>query len=142
MILKPRIDINVAMILAGAFFTFAGFGSAYLFGLPFGLAPAVLGVLGVLSFAGAVAALWTRRHFTITIDSSGITIPTGNVFRPGRSVHIPREVIATISKDQSLRGRLIAVALRTGDKVPIQARHYCELKKFLAHCKAYGLPTA
>jgi hypothetical protein len=140
--LKPRIDLHVAMILAGFFFTFVGFGSAYLFGFPFGLIPAVLGVIGLVSVVAAVAALWHRSRFSIIIDSSGITVPTGNVFRPGRSVHIPRDVIATIGKDESIRGRLIAVALRTGDKVPIQARNYCELKTFLRHCKAHDLPTA
>ena len=142
MILKPRIDIHVAMILAGIFFAFVGFGSAYLFGLPFGLVPAVLGVLGLVSIAGAGVGLRNRRHFAITIDSSGITVPTGSVFRPGQRVHIPREVIATIGRDESIRGRLISIALRTGSNVPIQARNYCELKAFLAHCKAHGLPTA
>jgi hypothetical protein len=141
-ILKPRIDINVAMILAGGFFVFVGFGSAYLVGMPYGLVPSVLGVLGLACIVGAVAALWHRRHFAIIIDSSGITIPTGHVFRPGDSMHIPREVIATIGRDESIRGRLISIALRSGGKVPIQARQYCELKAFLAHCKSHGLPTA
>jgi hypothetical protein len=140
--LKPRIDIYVAMILAGAFFTFVGFGSAYLFGLPFGLAPGVLGVMGVFYVMVAIAALWHRRSFFMVIEPSGITLPTGNVFRPGQSVHIPREVIATIARDESIRGRRISIALRTGGKVPIQARHYCELKKFITYCEAQGLPTA
>lgn len=141
-ILKLRIDIYIAMILAGAFFTFVGFASAYVMGWFFGILPAALGVLGVLSIAGAVAALWHRSQLAITIEPSGITLPTGSVFRPGQSVHIPRDAIATIAKDESIRGRLVAIALRAGGKVPIQARNYCELKTFLSHCKDHGLPTA
>jgi hypothetical protein len=140
--LKPRIDIYVASVLAGVFFVFVGFGSAYLFGFPFGLIPAVLGVLGVGFIVMGAGALSHRRSLVIVIDPSGITLPTGNVLRPGQSVHIPRDAIATIAKDESIRGRLIAIALRGGGKVPIQARNYCELKKFLAHCKTHGLPTA
>ena len=141
-ILKPRIDLPVAMILAGAFFTTVGFASAYVMGPLAGIIPAALGLVGLFSLAGAVAALRHRSRLAITIDSSGITVPTGSPFRPGQSVHIPRDAIATIGKDESLRGRLIAIALRGGGKVPIQARHYCELKDFIAHCKAHGLPTA
>jgi hypothetical protein len=140
--LKPRIDIYIAMILAGCFFALVGFVSAYLVGFPFGLVPVVLSVLGLGNIVVGTAALWHRSHFSIIIDSSGITVPTGNVFRPGRSMHIPRDLIATIAKDESIRGSRIAIALRVGGTVPIQARHYCELKKFIAHCKAQGLPTA
>jgi hypothetical protein len=141
-ILKPRIDIHVTMILAGLFFTVIGFASAFAIGLYAGLIPAVFGLLGLLWVIVAAAALARRKHFAITIDSSGITVPTGSVFRVRERVHIPREAIATIGRDESIRGRFIAIALRTGGKVPIQARHHCELKTFLAHCKSYGLPTA
>ncbi len=130
------------MILAGLFFTLLGFGLAFAIGLYAGLIPAVVGVLGLLWIGTAAAALARRRHFAIIIDSSGITVPTGSVFRVGGPVHIPREAIATIARDESIRGRLIAIALRTGGKVPIQARNYCELNAFLAHCKSHGLPTA
>jgi hypothetical protein len=141
-ILKPRIDIYVAMILGGIFFTFIGFASAFAIGLYAGIIPAILGVLGLLWITVSVVGLARRRKFAITIDSSGITVPTGSVFRVGERVHIPREAIATIGRDESIRGRLVAIALRSGGKVPIQARQYCELKTFLAHCKSHGLPTA
>ncbi len=130
------------MILAGCFFALVGSVSAYLVGFPFALVPVALIVLGLGNIAVAAAALWHRSHFSIIIDSSGITVPTGNVFRPGRSIHIPRDLIATIAKDESIRGRRIAIALRIGGAVPIQARHYCKLKTFLGHCKAHDLPTA
>ncbi|MBA3650126.1 MAG: hypothetical protein H0W66_01265 [Chthoniobacterales bacterium] len=142
MILKPRIAISVSVIFAGAFFAFVGFGSAIAMASLYSLFPAGLGVLGLLFFAGGLAALWNRKHLTITIDPSGITMPTGTVFRPGRTVHIPRAAMATIARDESVRGRLVVVALRTGGKVPIQARHYCDLRTFLSHCKAQGLPTS
>jgi hypothetical protein len=141
-ILKPRIAISVAMLLGGMFFTSVGFASAFAIGLYTGLIPAVVGVLGLLWLAVSLAALFHRDQFTITIDSSGITLPTGSVFRPGQRVHIPRDSIATIARDESIRGRVIAIALRSGGKLPVQARHYCELKTFLVHCKAHGLPTA
>ena len=142
MTLKPRIDIYVASILAGAFITLIGFASAVAIGLYAGLVPAVFGLLGISLMAVGVGGLCARNRQAIIIDSTGITLPTGTVFRPGQSVHIPRDAIATIARDESIRGRLIAIALRTGGKVPIQARNYCELKAFLAHCKAHGLPTA
>ena len=142
MILKPRIDIYVVMILGGAVLAFIGLASAYVIGLFAALVPAVVGILGLLWMTVAVAALARRKSFAITIDSSGITVPTGSIFRVGERVHIPRDAIATICRDESLRGRLISVALRSGGEVPIQARHYCELRTFLTHCKAHGLPTA
>lgn len=142
MILKPRIDIYVAAILGGAFIALIGLASAFAIGLYAGLIPALVAVLGLLWVAVGIAALSTRSRFAIVIDASGITVPAGNVFRVRSSVHIPREAIATISRDESLKGRHIAIALRTGGKVPIEARHYCELSAFLAHCKSHGLPTS
>ena len=99
-------------------------------------------MFGLIWMAIGIAGLVHRKAAAIVIDSDGIVIPTGSVFRVGPSVRIPSELIATISKDESLRGRLIAVALRTGGKVEIPARNYCRLKTFLKHCKANGLPTA
>ncbi len=142
MILKPRTGINVAVIFAGAVFVVIGFGSAIAIGSVMSLLPAGLGALGLLFIAGAIAALWHRGRLTITIDPSGITIPSGSVFRPGPSFRIPRDAIATIARDESLKGRLITITLHTGRKVPVQARHYCDLKTFLAHCQAQGLPTS
>jgi hypothetical protein len=82
-----------------------------------------------------------RGKAAIVIDASGVTIPQGSLVRPKTPLHIPRAVIASISKQESLKGRLIEITLTTGDKVPIQARHYCELKRFLKHCQAHELPT-
>jgi hypothetical protein len=142
MILKPRIDLFVAMLLGGAVIAFIGFGSAIAIGLWAGLVPAAVGGLGLFWIAIGIAGLRTRPRFAIKIDGSGITLPTGNVFRVRDPVHIPVQMIATISRDESISGRFIAIALRTGGTVPIQARHYCALKTFLRHCRSYGLPTS
>src|SRR5438034_2464767 len=123
MILKPRIDISVAMLLGGAVIAFIGFTSAVTIGLWAGLVPAAVRSLGLLWITIAIAGLRTRPKLAIKIDGSGITIPTGNVFRVRDPVHIPVEMIATISRDESISGRFIAIALRTGGQVPIQARH-------------------
>jgi hypothetical protein len=140
--LKPRIATPVALIFGGAFIAYIAFVSAYLIGWYLGLIPAIVGVLAVAWIAVGITTLIRRQSLAIVIDSSGITIPTGSLFRPREPVHIPSGAIATIARDESVRGRLISVALRTGGNVPIQARHYCELKRFLAHCKSHGLPTA
>jgi hypothetical protein len=142
MILKPRIDICVAMLLGGVVIAFIGFASAVAIGLWAGLVPAAAGGLGLVWIATAITGLRQRPKLAITIDGSGITLPTGNVFRVRDPVHIPVGMIATISRDESISGRFIAIALRTGGKVPIQARHYCGLKTFLRHCKTNGLPTS
>src|SRR5204862_3177486 len=89
MILKPRIDIFVAMLLGGTVIAFIGFGSAVMIGLWAGLVPAVVGTLGLLWITIAIAALRTRLRLAIKIDNSGITLPTGNVFRGRDPVHIP-----------------------------------------------------
>jgi len=142
MILKPRIDICVAMLLGGTVIAYIGCASAVAIGLWAGLVPAAVAGLGLFWITIAIAALRTRPKLAIKIDNSGITLPIGNVFRVREPVHIPVELIATISRDESIRGRFIAIALRTGGQVPIQARHYCGLKTFLKHCKSYGLPTS
>jgi hypothetical protein len=142
MLLKQRIDTQIAFIFAGASFAYIGFVSAFIIGLFAGLVPAVLGVFGLLWIAVGAAALLNRRKSAITIDASGITIPTGNVFRLGPNLHIRRELIANIMKDESIKGRVIAIVLKNGYTVPVQARNYCGLKDFLAYCKTHGLPAA
>jgi hypothetical protein len=141
MILRPRIAPNVAMILGGAFFALIGFGSALLLGLYAGIIFAILGLLGLLWMGVAILTLSRRSSLTITIDEDGISLPAGNLFRIEPAFRIPREVIAAISKKESIKGRFVEITLSTGDKIPIQARHYCELKTFLSHCKEHGLPT-
>jgi hypothetical protein len=141
MTLRPRIATNVAMLIGGAFFVFIGFGSAILIGLWAGLVPAVLGVLGLLWIAVPILALSRRSSLAITIDEAGISLPAGNLLQIRPAVHIPRDVIASISQHESLKGRLVQITLTSGEKLPVQARHYCEIKTFLSHCKACGLPV-
>ena len=133
------------MILGGAFIAFLLFTctfavARYASWTP-ALVPAFVGLLGILSMVSGTLSLAQRSKAAITIDNRGITIPQGSLVRPRSSLHIPCAVIASISKQESLKGRLIEITLTTGDKIPIQARHYCELKTFLQHCKAHELPA-
>ena len=142
MMLKPRPVPNIAMFLGGLFLAWIGFVSAAAIGLYAGLIPAVVGVLGLFWMGTAMLVLLRRRSLSITIDQGGIRLPTGRIFhRRIESILVPREIIASISKHESLRGRLVEITLTTGDKVPVQARHYCELKHFLSHCQAHQLPV-
>jgi hypothetical protein len=86
-----------------------------------------------------VGALVKRGRLAITIDEAGIRLPTGNVFHPGVGF-VAREDITAVSRHESLKGRGIEITVRSGQKIFIQARHYCELDEFLAHCKANGFP--
>jgi len=133
------------MILGGAFIAYLLFVSAYIVAryaswVP-ALIPALFGLLGVFGIVSGTLSLVQRSKAAIVIDGSGITVPQGSLLRPRTPLHIPRGVIASISKQESLKGRLIEITLTTGDKVPLQARHYCELKIFLKHCQAHELPT-
>ena len=133
------------MILGGAFIAYLLFVSAYIVAryaswVP-ALIPALFGLLGVFGIVSGTLSLVQRSKAAIVIDGSGITVPQGSLLRPKTPLHIPRGVIASISKQESLKGRLIEITLTTGDKVPLQARHYCELKTFLKHCQAHELPT-
>jgi hypothetical protein len=144
-ILKPRIANAVAMILGGTFIAWLLFTCAFAIAhfdswIP-ALVPAAIGLLGLFWILTGTLCLIHRDKGAITIDESGISIPEGSVVRPRSSLHIPSAAITRISKSESLKDRLIEVTLATGDKVPIQARHYCELKTFLKHCAAHKLPT-
>ena len=119
-----------------------GFGSAYAIGLYAGLVPAVVGVLGLLLLVVGTVALFRRNHLAIDIDESGLTVPRGSIFQSLPRTHVPRELIATIARHESVRGRLIEISLRSGGAIPIQARHYCDLATFLSHCREHGLPAA
>ena len=105
------------------------------------LVPAAVGLVGLFLMVTGILSLKHRSKAVITIDQTGITIPQGSLVRPQPGLHIPRAVIASIAKQESLKGRLIEVTLTTGDKVSIPARHYCELKTFLKHCQTHELPT-
>ena len=79
---------------------------------------------------------------TIVIDDAGIELPAFAVFhRNSRRVFIRREDIATITKHESLKGRLIEIATTGGGKLHVRARSYCELDDFISHCGKHGLPV-
>ncbi len=144
MLLKPRLALNVGMILGGAFISYLGFGAVFGLGLYkdlLGVVPGTFGLLGLLMAYVGVGALVKRGRLGITIDEAGIRLPTGNVFHPGLGF-IARQDVTGVSKHESMKGRGIEITVRSGERIFIQARHYCDVDEFLAHCKANGFPTA
>lgn len=142
MILKPRIAHNVTAICGGVFIAYLGFVCAVMIGSYASIIPAIFGVLGLSWIFMGSLSLMRRSRLAITIDPSGIGLPAGNMFRGDlRNILVPNEIIAGILKHESLKGRVIVITLKTGDRVPIQARNYCELKDFLQHCEQAGLPV-
>src|SRR5262249_9467595 len=85
--------------------------------------------------------LLRRNSLDIIIDESGIEIPAFNLLRRSRRILIPRQEIAEGSKLETITGRLIEIRTRSGERVSVQARHYCSLEQFLSHCRKYGLPV-
>jgi hypothetical protein len=133
------------MILGGAFIAYLLFTctvmiARYASWVP-AIVPALVGLLGVFLMLTGTLLLVQRSKAAITIDEAGITIPQGSLVCPRSGLHIPRSAIAGIAESHSLKGRLIEITLTTGDKIPIQARQYCELKTFLRHCQAHSLPA-
>jgi hypothetical protein len=142
MTLKPRLANNVGLILGGIPLSVVGLGAWMHIGGYAGLIPGVFGVLGVLSIVVGSLALARRSQMAIVIDDTGIELPAFAVFqRKTRRVFIRREDIATVSKHESIKGRLIAIGTAGGGTVLVQARHYCELEDFISHCRKYGLPA-
>jgi hypothetical protein len=142
-VLKQRLALSFGMILGGAFISSIGLGAVFALGLykeALGILPGIFGILGLFMLCVGAWTLAGRNQLAIAIDGTGIRIPTGNVFRPGDGF-IARKSIASISKHETMKGRLVEVTLETGQKVFIQARHYCELDEFLSHCRANGLPV-
>lgn len=129
------------MIFGGAFISYLSFISAYLIGFYAGIVPAIVGIMGLSWIVVSIVALFRRKRFAITINETGIDLPAGNVFAPKAPVHIPSDAIESIAKHESIKGRLVEISLRSGGKIPVQIRHYCEIRTFLNHCKQYGLPT-
>ena len=131
------------MIVGGLLILFLGFGAAFGIGLYAGLVPAVFGVLGLAWCAAGLLTLLKRDKLAITIGVTGVTLPVGNVFRgPIQTAVILREQIASISKRNSIKGRLVEIAITTGGRIPIQVRHYCPADRFLSLCKEHGLPVS
>lgn len=107
-----------------------------------GLIPGVFGVLGVVWIVVGGLALARRSQMIVVIDDTGIELPAFAVFqRDSPRVRIPHEDIVAVSKHQCIKGRLIEIATSSGPGL-FQARHYCELDEFIAHCRSYGLPVA
>ena len=142
MLIKRRLDLCIALILAGAFFSFVGFGSAAAIGSYAAIIPALFGLLGLSHILLGTLLVVRRNRLAITIDQSGIGLPCGSIFRGDlRNILVPKEAMAAIYKHEGFRGRLIMISLLNGHKIPIEARDYCELKEFLAYCRKFDLPV-
>lgn len=143
MSLKPRLANNVGLILGGTVLSVVGLGAWMHIGGYAGLIPGVFGLLGVLWIVVGSLALAKRSRMAIVIDDAGIELPAFAVFqKDSRRVFIRGEDIATVSKHESFKGRLIEITTTGGGKMLVQARHYCELDDFISHCRKYGLPVA
>ena len=142
MLLKPRLAHNIAAILGGAFISFIGFVSAVGIGSYASIVPAILAIFGLSLIFMGILGLIRRSRLVITIDSSGIGLPFGSVFRGDlRNFLVPHEAIAGIYKHESLKGRVVIISLNTGDRIPVQARNYCDIKDFLSLCERADLPV-
>lgn len=147
MVLKHSIATNVTMIIGGLLLSFLFFRSVFGFGEfndldePHSKIFLVLGSVGLLMFLVGAVTLVRRSRSAITIDTAGIRLPVRNVFS-SRVVFIAREDIVTVSKHESIRGRLIVISTISGERVIVRARFYCELDEFLFHCKWHGIPVS
>jgi hypothetical protein len=142
MLLKPKLEISVALALGGAILAFGGLEFWTLLGI-YGIVPGLFGLLGLFMLYSGIAALAARKKLSIAIDESGIEQPVGSLLMLNlRRTLIARDNIEVISKHESIRGRLIEITMKSGEKVLVQARYYCELDQFLSHCRRYGLPVA
>jgi len=143
MSLKPRISNSVGMLLGGCVLAWFAIRAAVHLGGYLAFLPGLFGILGVVWVALAVLALARRSELAIIIDESGIDLPAFRLSQRGSPrVRISREDIRAVSKHESLKGRLIEIVTTSRGPVLLQARHYCELDDFIAHCRNYGLPVA
>lgn len=104
-----------------------------------GLAALCFGMVSWLLVS--IMALKRRNHINVQIDSSGVSLPMTTPEDPDGKVFFPAHDILKIHKDESFRGRMLAIELRDGSIALFQARHYCSLDKFLSICKEHGLPV-
>lgn len=143
MSLKPHLANNIAMIFGGCILSVIGFGSWILIGGPLGLIAGFFGLLGVLWIVIASLTLARRSQMAIIIDDLGIDLPAFAVFqRKSRRIFIRRENIVSVSKHESLKGRLIEIVTIDGGKLLVRARNYCELDDFISHCVEHGFPAS
>lgn len=146
-LLKPSIAPPVACIVCGALIVVILGGifiSLIQAGAPFFWGYLLLDLfigLGLLFICAGVVAIRRRPTDFIEIDSSGLTVPMANdeLTRSGGRMRLHSDDIMAIRKDESIKGRRIAIELKDGQTVLLQIRHYCSLDRFLRLCKEYGL---
>ena len=143
MLLKPRIANTIGMVIGGLILAWFGLRFAVYLGGFLALLPGFFGMIGVLWVALGVLALARRNDMAILINEAGIEIPAFPIYQRGSNrVRIPREDIVSVSKQESLKGRLIQIMTTNKGQVLVQARQYCELDQFISHCRSKGLPVS
>ncbi len=143
MLLKPRLSINLAMITAGALLTVIGFNAWKMTDDYWGIIPAIIGVFGLLWIFVGTIAIDRRNKMAIIINESEIELPSFKLFqKESQRLIIPREEIVLVTKHETIKGRLVEIKTKNHNKVMVQARHYCELNKFISYCREKGLPVA
>jgi hypothetical protein len=130
------------MLFGGSVLGFFGIRLWVFLGGYYGLIPGFFGMLGVLMFTIGVLLLVRRNQLAVVIDQAGVDFPAFTLFQRESRRMLRCEEIARISKHESIKGRLIEFTTTDGGKTRFQARHYCELDAFLAHCRSQGLPVA
>lgn len=140
--LKPRVSTSLGLILAGAFIGYFGIRIWILLGGYLGLIPAVFGVIGLLWFLIGLVTLVRRKDMALVISEAGVEIAAFSIFQKTRRSLVRREDVVAVAKYESIQGRMIEISTSDGRKLLLDARRYCELNDFLAHCKRYGLPVA
>jgi len=132
----------LGMITGGFLLCWIGFPVLAMTGAYWGIFPAVMVLIGLALIVLGTAALVRRAQLAIHIRSSGIELPAFNLFqKESPRTLIRSDDIVAVSKHESLKGRLIEIRTRNGERILVQARHYCSLDQFISHCKGQGLPV-
>ena len=148
MVLKPKPAASIVAIVFGVLFLMLirWVSSLPLEGEAMRLCRAGFGVCGLSLLSFGIGFLLLRSKRAIHIDESGIKMLVPNrflsVLQRVEPRLLKREDIEMISKNESLAGRLIEIAMKDGEKILIEGRDYCSLNKFISHCKNHGLATA
>jgi len=144
-VLKLRWSFFFEMLIVGILLVGVGVVAALAIGGHIALIPfIVIAVIGLLWINSAVGMLILRNRLVVRISNDGITIPSGKRNRRGARLtqFIPRNAISEIALHASSKGRGIDVVKPNGNRIFVDIRHYCGIKRFLDILKNYDIPIA